>query len=338
MKALFLPCIESKIKVAENKDDLVFTHTTSPDAVKSIIKNSELWMTNIPNFSDRQEVKYGKRIVDTLLNSRLGYWLNKNVGNIGLPSTFVEYYWECVGKAGTNTENFLYDQSFAFCLREYTLDNIEYMWENYNKAPNSVGCMMVFSAGYLCGMFRDKGTIDDAMFLLAPMVYFDIKNDRKRLQREILRFENLITNLKTQEDSNTIQIQTVLALMSLIELLKRKSSKTEEFYKEKEWRIIYAPSLYDPIKTFVYDKETYCKKNYTDNGDEDNMRLVYDCDKKVYKLRLGRWEGGHKCDWNKMLKCIYIGPGNEEIRKKTFSEIKETLALVNACNVEVIMN
>ena len=62
MKALFLPCIESKIKVAENKDDLVFTHTTSPDAVKSIIKNSELWMTNIPNFLTGRRLSMEKEL------------------------------------------------------------------------------------------------------------------------------------------------------------------------------------------------------------------------------------------------------------------------------------
>ncbi|MBP3819572.1 MAG: hypothetical protein J6H31_14860 [Butyrivibrio sp.] len=186
MSSLFLPCIKKKIKAAEQKSDLVFTHTTSPAAVKSIISNSELWMTNIPDFSDKQEIKYGKEIVDSLLNNDLGAWLNEYVGNIGLTSSFVEYYWECAGKAGTDTEKFLYDQSFAFCLRENTFDNIDYMWNNYSKNPNGIGCTMVFDAQYLCGMFRDKGIIDDAMFLLAPMIYFDVNNDIKKLNNEIM--------------------------------------------------------------------------------------------------------------------------------------------------------
>lgn len=338
MESLFIPCIKEKIEAAEKKADLVFTHTTSLDAVKSIIKKSELWMSNIPKFTDKQEIKYGKRIVDLLLNGPLGWWLNKHVGNIGLPSTFVEYYWECAGKACTATEKFLYDQSFAFCLREDTSDSIEYMWKNYSKPSNGVGCMMVFNANYLCGMFRDKGTIDDAMFLLAPVVYFDIKNDREQFKFEIMRFKNSINNLLARENNNTVQIQTVLALISIIELLKRKKSSKEKFYKEKEWRIIYAPILYDPTTPCpVYDKELYEKKTYTDNKENDKTRLIYDPDENVYKLKLGHWEGGSECDWNEMLRCIYIGPGDKDIRKKTFSEIKETLASVNANDVEVRM-
>ena len=135
-----------------------------------------------------------------------------------------------------------------------------------------------------------------------------------------------------------VQIQTVLALISMTELLKRKQSSEEEFYKEKEWRIIYVPILYDTFKLCSrYNKKGYYRKNYLSAGDEENARLIYDYDRNVYKLKLGRWEGENKCDWNKMLRCIYIGPGNEKMRKKTFDEIKETLVSVKANEVEVKM-
>ena len=74
------------------------------------------------------------------------------------------------------------------------------------------------------------------------------------------------------------------------------------------------------------------------DGNKENARPIYDYDKDVYKLKLGRLEGERNCDWSKILRCIYIGLESEKMRKKTFDEIKETLAAVNARDVEIKMS
>lgn len=324
MKSLFIPFIREKIDTAESTKNLVFTHTTDLEAAKSIIETSEIWMTNVPNFSDKDEVKYGKRIMDGLLHGDFGDWLNKVVGNEGLSETFVDYYEECVGKISDGTNDFLYDQSFAFCMRENTFEDMDYMWKNYvNDA--SVGCMLAFDARYLCGMFRDKRDIDDAMFLLAPLYYFDEKEGWNKLNQEIDGLKNGIEERKKYLYSNDVQIETVLALQSTILLLKHRVSKTEEYFREKEWRIIFSPMIYGAHHS--YSKTSYNRKSYPD-------RLVYDSSKSKYILKLGLWEDGDRCDWNTLLKRVYINLQNDSQKDEIYDDMKSILSRKGIKNVD----
>lgn len=117
-------------RVQNLKDsDLKLAHYISASVALEIIKNKEIWLNNVRNMNDYQEVSTGKNLLTKTFNEteegkRLKSILNQISGKISE---------ELIVRYNSVFEDL--DKTYAFCLTEHKKDDDKYgklsMWRAY---------------------------------------------------------------------------------------------------------------------------------------------------------------------------------------------------------------
>ena len=207
------------------KDNVKFVHYTSSENAVNIIRNKCLWMRNTSCMNDYSEVGHGYRVVydffDKKKNSKGEHHFGLHEDLEYLVNSALDYFDQIWGASKNN----IYIASLSEHLdKEDKLGRLS-MWRAYGGGTDSAALIL-----------NNPQPTDGLNVFLYPACYSD-HNATKRL-------ESLLNDLKINQefllkyDKDSLRNNIILTLVSIIVSLKHSG-----FEEEKEWRVVYMPTL-----------------------------------------------------------------------------------------------
>lgn len=274
--------------------DLKLAHYTSASVALEIIKNKEIWLNNVGNMNDYQEVITGKNLLAKTFNEteegkRLKSILNQISDKLA-EELIVRY----------NTTFNTLDKTYAFCLTEHKKDYDKYgrlsMWRAY--APKNGVALVLNIEPFI-------GDTNKTKACTLPMFYYDYDEFQNKFKNFVDKIDdnlNIFKNFPKQNILNYFYIKFLVSVLSL---------KHKGFKEEKEWRIL--------CNEFIYGKDTVI--------DEDikNVMGVPRIIKTLNFDSLNDENSGYSTKLNDILYKIIIGPSDnpEQLRDIFIKKLDE---------------
>jgi hypothetical protein len=211
------------------KEDTKFVHYTSAEGAFSILKNKCIWLRNSSLMNDFSEVQHGLNCLrEAWAHENLGLRFNSVINQISsktsppIEGVFNQHLGDLIN------ESYLVSFSAHGNDEEDQYGRLS-MWRAYGK---TTGVALVMKNG---PFIRHSGAITAST---TPVLYADKILLIKYFQEIIESIERNISFLK-QLDENIIQdlFQNIMNILVL-------STKHKGFHEEKEWRVIYSPTIY----------------------------------------------------------------------------------------------
>jgi hypothetical protein len=275
------PYTNSRMEEAKEAETR-FVHYTSAQAALSIIQNETVWMRSAEAMNDFSEVEHGRRCLQAAWNHEVHGNKFKSLLNSvqsGLDRQFEQLYsarlWE------------LFRETFLISISEHgnsETDENQFgrlsMWRAYGGNTNVA---FVFNNG----PFLREGNATNAF--TSPVLYCDNNSFCEKFASVVANFEE---NLDIARDLGP---EYVLKALQSAFNFATLSAKHKGFSEEKEWRVIYSPTLY-PSEKISFDLE-----------------VVSGVPQRVYKFPLKNFpeEGHYGVTLPELLEEIIIGPTTE---------------------------
>lgn len=207
-----------------------FSHYTSAEAAISIIKNKSIWMRNSNIMNDYLEVKYGEKILIEMWNeSKAGKRIKAALNEIS-PTIGHE-----ITKSLNKYRSHRAYLTFITSISEHDIKNKNEntygrlsMWRAYGGNQNVA---LIFN-------IIDLLEKENKLKLYASPVFYGEKADvYRQFEKIATNIENNISILKSVDKSEIIN-SAIWKFHSAALSIKHPG-----FQEEKEWRIIYSPSI-----------------------------------------------------------------------------------------------
>ncbi len=223
---IFFPhAYEQRLRVL--KDGTRFVHYTNANAAMDILRSKTIWMRNSSCMNDVSEVRYGlERLWKTYRDSEAGKQFRFVLNGI-----FAGFNEQIEKLFNGWTPQFLTD-TYLTCLSEHQDDEDEHgrlsMWRAYGEAT---GVALVIKNSILLN------PADGLAAYSSPVVYLDDQRFEERFAQIAKNISDETTFLRSQERENIVnRIFHMLRFATL-------STKHPAFAEEREWRVLYGPSL-----------------------------------------------------------------------------------------------
>lgn len=256
-------------------EDTKFVHYTSSENAVNIIKSRSLWMRNTTCMNDYLEVKHGYRIVGEYLDSK--YSQDKGRHCFGFRDELETLMYSAIQlfqKIWSDSEYSIYIAS----LSEHCKDEDEYgrlsMWRAYGGGSESTALVL-----------NNPAPTKDFNLFMCPACYSETEAST--------RIDDLIKHMKSNEDYLISLDDKLLVnhiLLSLILMIV--SIKHTGFKEEKEWRVIYLPTLFG-----------------ADHRIDESIEVVGGIPQTVFKIPLDGKKVPNLCI-SKLIEKLIIGPSN----------------------------
>jgi hypothetical protein len=221
--------ILNPFSVSERKrivsDNVKLVHYTSSENAVNIIKNKCLWMRNTSCMNDYSEVGHGYRVVHDFFAKKKDSNGSHNFGFHKDLESLVNSALDLFDQAWSGSKNNIYIASLSEHLdKEDRLGRLS-MWRAYGGGTDSAALIL-----------NNPQPTDGLNVFLYPACYSD--------HDATTRLESLLNDLKINQefllkyDKDLLRNNIVLTLVSIIVSLKHSG-----FEEEKEWRIVYMPTL-----------------------------------------------------------------------------------------------
>lgn len=238
LQNIFLPYTKQRIdeiKAQKGK----FVHYTSAENAISIINSKKLWMRNTKCMNDYMEVVHGHDLLVKFFEKHR--------------KLFYEVL-EPFGKETGQTSLNLFDQwwnnievnTFIASISEHEpsedINGRLSMWRAYGQPSAKAAIVLNIP-------FEPRGAVKGLQLILSPVFYFRYEDLEEKLfiiVDNIRKNTNYLLSLEVQEI-----VQSIFAML----LISAVGLKHEGFKEEKEWRIIYLPTL-RPSKLISHCIET----------------------------------------------------------------------------------
>lgn len=239
---LFMPYAMSKLETAK-ENDTKFVHYTSAFAATQIIQNEEVWLRNALVMNDFSEVQHGETCL-------AGSWKDEEVGGrlrtllneleAGLADSFANKF-----DAHTDERNV---QSFLMSVSEHG---------NPETAEDKYGRLSMWRAyggdTNVALVFNNSPFFSEDVKLQAfssPVLYADHDAFKEH-------FLQLVKGLEEEFDLLCkLGSETVIRYLYWAFHMASLSTKHPGFAEEREWRIIYSPTLFGQSALMKEDIET----------------------------------------------------------------------------------
>lgn len=289
-------------KYAEvNSDDMKFVQYTSAFAAMNIIKGKEVWLRNTQCMNDFSEVKYGLNcLVKSINNSEPGENFKLLLNDI-----FPGFYEEFSNVFDSWIPSFINDTYIA-CLSEHQASEEQYgrlsMWRAYG---GDVSVALVLNTQ----PFMSDSTALKAY--TSPIIYLDLKNFPQEITALSERIKN---NKEFIKDLGKNELLRYLFHAFQYAIL---CTKHPGFHEEKEWRVIYNPSI---------EKSELIKSE---------IEVIDNMPQKVCKIPLIKYQDPKLTGTTipDLIEKIIIGPNiNQQILGDAFIELLNEAGYENSRN------
>lgn len=255
------PYANAKMDAAQ-KAGTRFVHYTSAQSALSIIQNETVWMRSARAMNDFSEVDHGLSCLRAAWNHEVhGHKFKSLLNSIegGLAKRFEVAYTERLPER--------FNETFLISISEHgnkELEEDKYgrlsMWRAYGGDTNVA---FVFNNG----PFLRESSATNAY--TSPVLYCDEASFCEEFSKVV---SNLDEHLKTAKSPDSVQLFSILLNVFHFATL---STKHKGFSEEREWRVIYSPTM-SPSDKITFDLETiagvpqrvykFPLKNYPEQG------------------------------------------------------------------------
>ncbi len=282
-------------RVQNLKDsDLKLAHYTSASVALEIIKNKEIWLNNVGNMNDYQEVITGKNLLAETFNktnegNRLKTILNKISDKLS-EELIVRY----------NSIFNALDKTYAFCLTEHKKAYDKYgrlsMWRAY--APKNGVALVLNIEPFIEDSNKTKART-------LPMFYYDYEEFQNKFKIFVDEVENNFEIFKKNTKEEVLDFFYRKFLISVLSL------KHKGFEEEKEWRIL--------CNDIIYIKDNVIKEDIKDVRGVPRIIKILNFDS------LNDENSGYSTKLNDILYKIIIGPSDnpEQLRDIFIKKLDE---------------
>ena len=279
------------------RDSKRFVHYTNAEAASQIIKNGRFWLRDATCMNDTREVQHGIDCLIRSYNGPEGQAFQNACETIhpGSPQLIANIFNKIIPNARSGT--------YIACFSEHedTEDTIGRlsMWRAYGSATASVALVLKNEP------FFNEESITGAY--TSNVSYIDEVNFEKQIAdrtKTLLNNSSSFKSLTLQEFAVSIVNMFYFAVFS---------SKHPGFQEEREWRVIYSPSL----KISEHILET-----------TESVRGV---PQVVQHLELKKYNDNLDLSIPKILDRVIIGPTQyPEAQKRAFVKLLESVGAENA--------
>lgn len=219
------PDMLDRFKAARNSEQY-FVHYTSAKAFLSIAENKSIWLRNASCMNDFGEIEFGIKKITNYFGTERGkiFWETLDKGFNGISYE--------IKKLFDDWRFDLSSQSYMFCLSEHNSDEDIYgrlsMWRAYS-GRNGVAIIVDSRP-----MLRESDAIGAYTYPVFYLTESEIEALFNKITNNAVNAESLIRIVPRERVKNF----AFWLLQTLSFSLKHPA-----FKEEKEWRIVYQPSL-----------------------------------------------------------------------------------------------
>lgn len=240
-------------------DEHTFTHYTSVDGFLNIIKESEIWFSNISDVNDITEFEYG--LQEVILPCINDYKFND--------TTLNQKLLEAIKEIQGRNFSFLYEDKikyspasiFLFCCSK--TENSTLLWNLYSKNTNRDGFSITFDIKDLHDSLLNKAETDKnksnaphSHYLVSGKIIYDL-NEQKKVVRDYLDCLEFNLNKSENEETKNYILRIFVEKLFIMTLLMKSS----DFCNENEIRFI-----------LIMDDEGL---SVPQKGEERNSNLIF---------------------------------------------------------------
>lgn len=279
----------------------ILAHYTTLQVGESILKNKQFWLSNPLYMNDHEELAFGFREGNRLVN-----------GSEELRSAFSdsETYLQFIGAYNSYAKTFEDEEAldvFIGCFCKHEVDNPDgllSMWRGYGH--DGKGIALIFDTSKIA----EPKT---SALILAPVEYKSSEDRIKYLDSRLKYYSKLISSVIWTIENIHLPAFVLFERIKLYALF----SKHIGFKEECEWRIVYMPSR---------DKAAALNKMI---GYHNGARGI---EPKMF-LDIGAIEGvtAESFDFDNLLHTILLGPNGASVL--TQSSFKRMLKLIDKANL-----
>lgn len=215
-------------KEIQAKPDIIY-HYTSPAALLSIIKNREIWFSDVKFLNDETENRYIYLTLKNFIDN------NKTLYNKDFCEFIKEFCDDCINDDGGF--NILYQNTYVLSF-SMSKDSLS-LWNYYTKNNNHIG----YNIGFDKRMFIDFSNEGDLLSIQGKVIYGD----------EFLNslFENLLSKVYKKYLELNIFYQSMLR-DELFFNFNRYSMffKDKHFESEQEYRLVWVTDKDAKLREF----------------------------------------------------------------------------------------
>lgn len=227
---LFFPYFSEKQKeVQDNRTR--FVHYTSATTGLSIISKKQVWMRNCRVMNDFQEIQHGQRCVHYA-------WQKTDLGD-RLKAALTAIDTRLVDEVAVRYDSTVKDQAletYLISVSEHgggAMNEDRYgrlsMWRAYGGSTNVA--LVLKSAAF----FKDSSSLNA---FVSPVLYGDEEHFASKFRQVVENVESNIERLRTYD------VGEIASRLSNAMFFAALSSKHPGFSEEREWRILYSPTLF----------------------------------------------------------------------------------------------
>lgn len=231
-------------EVFEMEEDRIIYHYCSNTVLESILKNKQLWMSDIANSNDYNEIrilipKLFYMIEDLYRNQAFSFKYKEHNGIEGIVDILTD-----VSQFINNTYDSGSLTSFVSCFCEK--GDVLSQWRGY--ANDGKGCSVGFSLKDLkeyCENTNGTIRIDKVEYVDEKQLNSIISNAAQKCINELMNLKNKSENFLTNKQSNLRGELTDIIMMFLFKdyleriVLDSLKYKWNAFQEEHEWRIYF---------------------------------------------------------------------------------------------------
>jgi hypothetical protein len=228
LESIFLPTLKTRrdeIKVRKGR----FVHYTSAENALKIVQLKRLWMRNAKCMNDYMEISHGHQLLVQFFQDENRKKLFFKV----LEPWGKEFAQRILEQFDAWWSNIEYN-TFIACISEHEQDEDNHgrlsMWRAYGHPAAKAAIVLNMP-------FDPPGATKNLNLIFSPVKYYGYDGLERELYAVIDNIMNNTDFLLSQE------ISTVASTIFAMLLVTAVSLKHDGFKEEKEWRIIYLPTL-----------------------------------------------------------------------------------------------
>ncbi len=261
-------------------------HYTGINGLKGIIESRTIWFSHINSLNDPNEIQYGKKIINDILDDRRAKNNNSELEAFLLNVSIL------VNTVGTTIH-----QPFIFCFCESP--NVLSQWRSYGE--NGKGYCLGFNFSDKTYLIPDINNISEHYEpYLRKVIY--VESEQKKLINTLIDrvVDAFLKSLEEIPDNDKNYYSSAVSgylTSSLIDMIL--TFKSEAFIEEQEWRLLrvtLADDYPNQIEIRIKDDEMIPFRKSSLVNKSESEDLIY------------------------AIKSIHFGPSIDEIKAKTAIE------------------
>lgn len=210
-----------------NSTNLVLYHYTTAEGMKGIIDHRSFWCTDINFLNDKQEIKYGKKIIIDRLNNFIANEHNESIKSL------LTKLKEVIGIHN------IYD-TFIFCMSKE--NHLLYQWEYYANHGKGYNLGFIFNIEFnnKTKISYDLNNLSENKHPVLRKVIYEIEEQFEIVDlyiNSIIKGTKNILAQNNYSDKSWISIASLYVSNILLEMLC--SLKSPSYKEEQEWRLVY---------------------------------------------------------------------------------------------------